>query len=327
MRDWMKKGIVLAMCAGMCAGALSGCGNKEILEQQNTMKNAGIESMAQGDFAQAVEQFQDASELSTGKVDAQVVDLCFYKAEAQYRSGDAKGAMETYNDLINYEESANAYYLRGRLKLTQEIGDFEGAKKDFEGAIACDEKNFDLYIGIYNGYLAAGMEDQGKEFLAQALKVKDSDAKEQMKKGQIAYYLGEKEEAKKYLEKAVKTEPMANFYLGKIAKEEGNQEMAETYRQAFVDSNEATASELEQMGIDLMDEGNYAEAITWFQSALTMEEVPNRQSIMSHLVMAYEHNLDFASAKETMDEYLKLYPDDEDAQRESLFINTRVPQE
>ena len=148
-----------------------------------------------------------------------------------------------------------------------------------------------------------------------------------MKKGQIAYYLGEKEEAKKYLEKAVKTEPMANFYLGKIAKEEGNQEMAETYRQAFVDSNEATASELEQMGIDLMDEGNYAEAITWFQSALTMEEVPNRQSIMSHLVMAYEHNLDFASAKETMDEYLKLYPDDEDAQRESLFINTRVSQE
>ena len=26
-------------------------------------------------------------------------------------------------------------------------------------------------------------------------------------------------------------------------------------------------------------------------------------------------------------EYLKLYPDDEDAQRESLFINTRVSQE
>ena len=176
MRDWMKKGFVLAVCAGMCAGALSGCGNKEILEQQNTMKNAGIESMAQGDFAQAVEQFQDAIELSTGKVDAQVVDLCFYKAEAQYRSGDAKGAMETYNDLINYEESANAYYLRGRLKLTQEIGDFEGAKKDFEGAIACDEKNFDLYIGIYNGYLAAGMEEQGKEFLAQALKVKQNSA-------------------------------------------------------------------------------------------------------------------------------------------------------
>ena len=109
------------------------------------------------------------------------------------------------------------------MKLTQEIGDYEGAKKDFEGAIACDEKNFDLYIGIYNGYLAAGMDDQGKELLGHVLKVKKSDAKEQMKKGQKAKYQGDEEEDKKYVEKEVNKKPMANFYHGKIAKEEGEQ--------------------------------------------------------------------------------------------------------
>ena len=44
---------------------------------------------------------------------------------------------------------------------------------------------------------------------------------------------------------------------------------------------------------------------------------------MKTLVIAYEHSLDFESAKKVMAEYVEAYPDDEEAKREFTFLETR----
>ena len=66
-------------------------------------------------------------------------------------------------------------------------------------------------------------------------------------------------------------------------------------------------------------------AIECLKSALKLERVPNRQLVMKTLVIAYEQNLDFASALELMTQYVEDYPDDEEAKRELTFLETRIP--
>ena len=72
-----------------------------------------------------------------------------------------------------------------------------------------------------------------------------------------------------------------------------------------------------------MNQKNYQGAIEYFQSGIAMEEVTNEQELLQNLVIAYEKSGDFSSAKTTMEQYLEDYPDDEDAQREYIFLCTR----
>ena len=44
---------------------------------------------------------------------------------------------------------------------------------------------------------------------------------------------------------------------------------------------------------------------------------------MKTLVIAYEHNREFETAKTLMAEYVESYPDDEAAKREFTFLETR----
>lgn len=47
--------------------------------------------------------------------------------------------------------------------------------------------------------------------------------------------------------------------------------------------------------------------------------MPNKQQITKAMIIAYEYSGDFATAKSKMEEYMKDYPDDEDAAREYQF--------
>ena len=47
-----------------------------------------------------------------GSVGAEELDICYYKAKAQYLSGDVDGAIDTYTAIIDYNKDSDAYYLR-----------------------------------------------------------------------------------------------------------------------------------------------------------------------------------------------------------------------
>ena len=85
----------------------------------------------------------------------------------------------------------------------------------------------------------------------------------------------------------------------------------------------ATSYELYDLGMNEMEKSHYKQAITYFEAGLALEEVPNKQNLMKSTIAAYEYRGDFDSAKKVMKEYLSLYPSDEDAKRESIFLETR----
>ena len=316
----MKKKWIYIAVSIMIMLLCTGCGERE--EKQLNYRQKGITLMENGKYEAALEEFQNALDMSLGEIGENEVDICFYKAEALYRLGDIEGAMNVYTSIITYNEDAKAYFQRGNLYYS--LGDEENAMKDYAAALEQEKKDYDLYIGVYEALIAHGKEKEALEYLNQALEISGNSAYDKMQKGRICFMLGEKDQAVSLLEEAVKgKEKTAYYYLAEIYYALGDGKTAEEYMVSYMESGAADSYNLFHIANDQIGKGNYTMAIACLTSALELENVPNKQIIMKTLVIAYEQNKDFASAKALMAEYVEAYPDDEEAKREYTFLETR----
>lgn len=319
-KDILHKAAVLAL-ASMLAASVAACGKTDTKEQ-DAYRQYGITCLENGKYEDALTAFQNALDQSLGKVGEREIDLCFYKAKAQIASGDTEGALETYNAIIDYNKDARAYYLRGNLYFDQ--GKSQEASDDYEQAMKKDPKNYELYIGIYQAMSAHDMEAEGQKILNKALEIKGDKPEDALYKGRICYLLNDTENTVTYLTKAKEGEiPLASYYLALTYEEGGEPQKAKACVKEYLDSGTATSYDLYELGSNEMEQQDYEEALTYFNAALAMEEVPNRQSLMKGAIAAYEYSGDFDSAKKMMKDYLSKYPSDEDAKRESTFLETR----
>ena len=278
--------------------------------------------MENGDYEEALEQLQNALDLSLGEISEKEMDICFYKAEALYRLGDIQGAMDVYSAIIAFNENAKAYFLRGNLYYHQ--NEEENALKDYAAAIEKDGKNYDLYIGVYEALIAHSKEKEALEYLNQALEISGNRAYDKMQRGRIQFLLGEQQAAISLLEEAIKgKETTAYYYLAEIYSLMGDVENAENTMKTFIESGSADSYSLFKIANDQIEKGNFVMAIECLNLALNLEQVPNKQILMKTLVIAYEHNLNFEKALEVMTDYVEQYPEDEEAKRELTFLETR----
>ena len=316
-----EKIIYIAAITVLTVFLCTGC-SSEREEEQLSHRQKGITLMENGKYEDALVEFQNALDLSLGEVGETEMDICFYKAEALYMLGDLEGAMATYTAIVDFNENAKAYFLRGNLYYS--LGDEENALKDYTAAIKKDKKDYELYIGVYEALTAHGKDKEAQDYLNQALEISGNSAYAKMQKGRINYLLGENETALSLLEEAAKgKEKLAYYYLAEIYSAMGDEASSQSNMDAYMESGVADSYTLFQIANDELGKGNYDMAIECLTSALELETVPNKQVLMKTLVIAYEQNLDFESAKALMAEYIEAYPDDEEAQREYTFLETR----
>lgn len=307
---------VFMMAVVLCTG----CTDRE--EKQLEYRQKGITLMENGDYEEALEEFQNALDLSLGEIGETELDICFYKAESLYRLGDVQGAMDAYTAIINFNENAKAYFLRGNLYYHQK--DEENALKDYALAIENDSKDYELYIGVYEALTANGKDKEAQEYLNQALEISGNRAYDKMQKGRINFLLGEQQTAVSLLEEAIKGKEMtAYYYLAEIYSLMGDVESAEKTLLSYIKSGKADSYSLFNIANDQIEKGNYEMAIECLNLALNLEKVPNKQILMKTLVIAHEHNLEFDKALEIMTEYVEKYPEDEEAKKELTFLETR----
>lgn len=319
IRKQMKRIIYMALFIGIVF-LCTGCGERK--EKQLESRELGITYMEQGKYEDALVAFQDALDESLGEIGETEMDICFYKAECLYRLGDTQGAMDVYTAIITFNKNAEAYFLRGNLYYSQ--NDEENALADYAAALEQDEKNYELYIGVYEALIAHGKDKEASEYLNQALEISSNKAYDKMQKGRIHFMLGETEKAITLLEEAIKgKEVQGYYYLAEIYSLAGDVENAEKTMGSYIESGKADSYHLFNIANDQIKKGNYDMAVECINLALSLEEVPNKQILMKTLVIAYEQNLDFASAKKAMEQYVQAYPEDEDAKREFTFLETR----
>ena len=302
---------------------ITGCTN-ERRENQTAYRQIGINAMESGDYAGAVDAFNSALGQCIGKITENELDICYYKAAAQYASGDSEGAVATYTAIIDYDKkAADAYYLRGCVYLKQ--GNTESAVSDFDAAVQYNSDDYELYVNIYENLLAYDMTEKGEEYLNKAFDIKGNSAEDYAWRGRIYYYLGQYDNAMTELNSALdKERVIANLYIAQVYEAQGDSENAEVYYQNYVNSGAADSEAMNSLGEIEMAKGNYSGALTYLQQGIAMENVTNRRELMQNLIICYEYTFDFNSAWNVVQEYVQAYPDDASAQREYIFLKNRV---
>lgn len=305
---------------------LSGCSN-EAAERKAAYRAQGIQFMEKGDYAGAISNFDEALKQEIGTVTKEDLDISYYKAAAQYASGNTEGALATYDAIIDFEEEAyEAYYLRGCLYCKQ--GNLEAAKADFAKAVKYCASDYELYLNIHENLMAAGDEEAAIEYLNKGLAVKGSEVIDLEYRGQIHYLLGEYDTAALELEEAVTAgSTKANLYLGKIYETIGENTTAEEYYKTYITATPTDAEALNELGEIMLERGLYKEAVSYFELAKDCQVIPNKRALMHNLIVAYEFNGNFDKAWEVVQEYVTLFPENTEAQREYTFLKNRQMKE
>ena len=214
-----------------------------------------------------------------------------------------------------------AHYLRGCVKLYS--GDFEGAKLDFDTAVSLDSDDYNRLIQIYDVLTDNGYKDAGREYLLQAIAENEKNM-DNYDLGRIYYYLEDYENAREYLLKVkISTDYEAALYLGRTYEALGDYNYAASIYNDYVLIDQTKAEIYNQLGLCRMQMGEYELALSSFQEAMNIEGNEIMQSLKFNEIVAYEYMEDFKTAAALMNNYLKSYPDDTEAQREYQFLKTR----
>ena len=112
-------------------------------------------------------------------------------------------------------------------------------------------------------------------------------------------------------------------YLAKAYDVMGDSAMAEEHFKAYIQTAPTDAVALNELGEIMLEKGRYDEAVLYLEQGLACEVVPNKGALMHDLVAAYEYNGQFDKAWELIQEYIALFPEDEEAQREYIFLKNR----
>ena len=303
----------VAIADGVLSGGEAG---KEILRLR------GIAKMGAGDYSAAAADLLEALSLSNGMVDASDIDTSYYLAVAQYKTGDKNECETTLSAITDIKPKEDkAYLLRGKVRLSE--GDKEAAKADFDKAISLAPTKYDYYVQIYEELLGAGYESEGNAYLEKALAVgsKLSD----YYKGVLEYYMGAYTDARNDLENAGKSKDDENIvlYLGKTYEALGDSAYAVTLYEQFIQSGKESGKIYEELSYLKMNQKDYEGALGIIETGLNLGGSEGKRGMMFNRIVAYENLYDFSAAKEAAKEYLELYPDDQDALRENIFLSSR----
>ena len=285
-------------------------------------RGKGIAYMRLTDYEQAIACFQEALAGSNGLVQDVDFDLNYYLAAAYTKNGQHAEAEKAYDAILALRpQEKDAYFLRGSVRLAS--NDFEGAKTDFDKVIAMDAKNYDRMIEIYEVLRTYGYKEVGQTYLQDAL----TAGGEQMKafdKGRIYYYLGEYQQAYLALEEARENGNAESYiYLGKAYEATGDYNYASSVYNSYIAKDPNNAMVYNQLGLCEMAKQEYQKALEAFQAGMQVEGNNMMQVLSFNEVVAYEYLGEYKKAAVLLDNYLKLYPDDEQAKREQEFLATR----
>ena len=276
------KSAVLVLAALLC---FSGCGKSEKKEQmQQTLKQEGMELQSAGDYDGAILKYEEALRMSDMEVGPEEIDLAYYKASAQYQSGDLTGAIDTYSAILAVKENENSYLGRGLL------------------------------------YVAAQEPERAEADLNKVLKETDDP----IIQGIIYNVVGETVKAKECFEKAQKKgKSEAIFYLANIYEKNGDHNYAMLLLEEYISGGTAGPEGYLSVGRHYFTDGNYEGALEMVQSGIALGDSGVLKSLLQEEVACYEKLGEFTTAKEKAETYLAKYPDDALMQNEYEFLKSR----
>lgn len=286
-------------------------------------RSRGIAYMGLTEYEQAVDAFLSSLAGSNGFVQDVDFDTNYYLAAAYTKNGQYSEAENTYNAILDLRpDEVDAYFLRGNVRMS--LNHYEEAKADFDKVLAMEPKNYDRLIEIYEVLANFGYREVGQEYLQTALASGDKQMDAYVI-GRIYYYLGEYQKACLALEEAREKGGAESYlYLGRSYEATGDYNYASSVYSSYLAKYEGNAEMYNQLGLCEMAKGEYSKALEAFQAGMQMENSSGMmQSLSFNEIVAYEYLGEYEQAYALVSNYLKNYPDDEQAGREYEFLSTR----
>lgn len=158
-----------------------------------------------------------------------------------------------------------------------------------------------------------------------------------LKNGTKALENGKYEEAQDYFRAASKDkdkDKAAEAYRGlgiAYFESEDYGDALEAFDAAISSGAEQTVQIYNLMGICAEKQSSYEDGLEYFQAGLALAQKESSEKKFAELIqemrfneiVCLEKTADWDNAKKKIDEYLKDYPDDKDAQKEAEFLETR----
>lgn len=284
-------------------------------------RGKGILYLAQGQYDQAMDMFDQALEEAGNKNKAFVQDVRMYQAETSFEKGDLDSAEAICKEVLENGKGQEAELLLGRIALQE--GDTEEAAEYFSRSTE-ENPSYEMYLTIYDLYVASSMEADGAAYLEKGLELVPANADDYCDQGLMYYNLGQFENAKTSFARAVDLgNTDAVPMMGKLYLDNGEVQAARSMYQSYLNENLRPA--LAYNGLALCDiaDQRYDEALGNIGKGLEENDPDVRESLLLNEIAVYEHKLDFQTAKAKMQAFLQEYPDNEEAQRENIFLQSR----
>lgn len=301
---------------------MTGCTTSR--EKQEQYKTQGLDALNKGNYKEAVELFDEALKMSEGTVSDTEIDICYCKAAAQFNANDKEGAIKTYTALVDYDsKNPYPYFLRGSVYLKS--GEKNPAFNDYKEAIKIDEKNYDLYIAIYENLKAMNFEKEGEEFLNIALEKSGDSAEDCLARGKIYTLVKQYDAARTAFEKAdEKGAEDAKIYLADLYLEEGNESKCDEILEGVKKDGNPSAMACNAIATMELKRNNPNEALIYINKGLEKLITKNKKELLKNRIAATEKLGQFNEAYQYAVEYLEEYPQDVDVVRELEFLSSRI---
>ncbi|MDO5336718.1 MAG: tetratricopeptide repeat protein [Eubacteriales bacterium] len=287
-------------------------------------RGAGIAYLNLGQYEEAITSFDNALSYDRLSDDARR-DILQYKAVTYYKAEQYEKAMETCQELMEYQMDVQSYYLTGRVALAMDS--YDEAAKNFQNAYA-EDASYETAIQIYEAYFEKGMQADGIGYLEMSLNKPPSDAQDYCDRGQIYLLMEEYDNARQELTEAVnKGSAEAVLLMGRAYLAQNDIANARSMYQQYVTEHEETSAR-GYNGLALCDiaEGNYESAGNNLSLGLQRATEEEKRELLFNQVVVYEKMLDFSTAYEKVSEYLQMFPEDEEAGKERTFLASRIGQ-
>ena len=312
-------GLVLVTGLALLAG---GCTTKE--KRQDIIINNASHYMSEGNYAQAIELLNEGLTLSEGRVSDKEIDISYYKAAAQYNSGDYAGAIKTYTALANFDEDdPNPLFLRGSIYLKS--GEKAKALNDYKAAIALDEDDYDMYIAIYENLVANNFIKEGEEFLNIALEKSGESKSDCLARGRIYSLMKQYDAAETAFKKANdKGAEDANIYLANLYYEKGDELECDKLLEEYKTKDSISALACNAIASMELKRNHPDVALEYVEQGLGKLVVRNKKDLLRNKVACLEALGRYEDAFDSCIEFLESYPQDVDMNREKTYISTRL---
>lgn len=308
---------------------------KAIVEQdlELTRKNnkrawrvIGISYYEEGKYADAKTYFEKA--LAEELLPELNADIRMYLADALECEGDFAAAIAVYDELLTeHAEYAAGYRARAYMSYVQ--GDYEKSLADYDGAIALTPDDFDLYFGKYNVLEKLGRTLEQTELLRVITAMENPTDEDAYFIAKAQYFNGEFEAALTGLATAAEHGyEDAHYYIGEIYHTRSNYgEAVYHFKQYIAGSGAKDAAAYNQMGVCLMKQEKYAEALEAVRAGQKLSDPLHERQLLFNEVVILEKTGEYSAAYEKAVDYRNRYPEDTRIQRELEFLVTRVREE